>query len=137
MTKILIVDDHLAFRKGLHLMLKELPEVIEISEMENGTQFINALDTISPDLVFLDIKMPGISGIEAASIALKKKPELRIIILTMFGEEKYLKEAIDVGVKGFTTKPPTLAQLKDAYMSVINNGVYFPSVEKNKNSKIR
>lgn len=127
MTKILIVDDHLAFRRGLHLLLKELPEEVEITEMESGTQFIEELDNISPDLVFMDIRMPGISGIEAATMALKTRPELRIIILTMFGEEKYLKEAMDAGVKGFTIKPPTLSQLKEAFQTVMQNEIYFPS----------
>ena len=127
MTKIIIVDDHPAFRQGLHLMLKELSGTLEITEMESGTQFIDELESIQTEVIFMDIRMPGISGLEAASIALKKRPELRIIILTMFGEEKYLKDAMDAGVKGFIIKPPTLLQLKEAFKTVINNNIYFPS----------
>lgn len=127
MIKIIIVDDHSAFRQGLHLMIGEVSSEIEIYEMESGAQFIEELEFISPDLVFMDIRMPGISGIEAADIALKKRPELRIIILTMFGEGKYLKAARDVGVKGFLIKPPSLFQLKEAFARVMDDEFYFPS----------
>ncbi len=127
MIKIVIVDDHPAFRQGLHLMLKELSPAIEIIEMDSGSLFIEDLEDTCPDLVFMDIRMPGINGIEVATIALKQQPKLRIIILTMFGEEKYLKEAMEVGVKGFLIKPPSLLQLKKTYNIVMDNGSYFPS----------
>lgn len=127
MTKILIVDDHIAFRRGIHLMLEEIPEVMEITELASGTQFLDQVDKITPDLIFMDIRMPGISGIEAAVNALKSNPNLRIIILTMFGEEKYLKEAMEAGVKGFIMKPPSLLQLKEAYQTVMANEMYFPT----------
>jgi len=127
MSKVLIVDDHITFRKGLNLMLQELPEVMEIVELVDGEQFLNALPEILPDIVFMDIRMPGISGIEAAAMALKQIPGLRIVILTMFGEEKYLKGAIDAGVKGFILKPPTLLQLKEVYQAVMTGQSYFPT----------
>lgn len=125
MSKILICDDHIAFRKGLNMMLQELPEVNEICEVSDGAQFLNTLIHFLPDLIFLDIRMPVISGIEATIYALKKNPELKIIILTMFGEEKYLKGAIDAGAKGFILKPPTLLQLKEAYQAIMKGGCYF------------
>ncbi|MDP3444488.1 MAG: response regulator transcription factor [Ignavibacteria bacterium] len=127
MSKIIIVDDHLTFRKGLHLMLKEIQEVKEIAECENGLQFLSQVEQISPDLVFMDIRLPGMSGIEAAVKALKQNSNLRIIILTMFGEEKYLKEAMEAGVKGFLLKPPTLFQLRVAYQTVMQDKLYFPT----------
>lgn len=126
MAKILICNDHIAFRKGLIMMLQELPEVNEIYEVSTGAQFLNTLNHLTPDLIFLDIRMPIINGIEATISALKKKPELRIIILTIFGEEKYLKNAIRAGAKGFILKPPTLLQIKEAYQAVMKGGYYFP-----------
>ena len=127
MSKVLIVDDHLAFRRGLHLMLEEINEVTEVAECETGLQFLDQFEEIAPDLVFMDIRMPGISGIEASAKALKQNPDLRIIVLTMFGEEKYLKEAMEAGVMGFITKPPSLSQFKEAYQTVMQNAPFFPS----------
>ena len=127
MSKVLIVDDHLAFRRGLHLMLEEITEVTEIEECETGLQFLDQFEESAPDLVFMDIRMPGISGIEAAAKALNQNPDLRIIVLTMFGEEKYLKDAMEAGVMGFITKPPSLLQLKEAYQTVMQNAPFFPS----------
>jgi DNA-binding NarL/FixJ family response regulator len=127
MSKVLIVDDHQAFRRGLHLMLEEIQEVTEVAECETGLQFLNQVEDMAPDLVFMDIRMPGISGIEAAVKALQINPKLRIIVLTMFGEEKYLKDAMEAGVKGFITKPPSLSQLKEAYETVMQNAHFFPS----------
>lgn len=126
MSKILICDDHVPFRNGLNMMLQEIPQVNEIFEVSDGKQFLNTLTHFSPDLVFLDIRMPEISGIEATISALKDNPKLKIIILTMFGEEKYLKGAIKAGAKGFILKPPTLVQIKEAYQVVMNGGAYFP-----------
>lgn len=127
MSKILICEDHIPFRKGLNMMLQEIPDVSEICEVSDGKQFLNTLDHFSPDLVFLDIRMPIISGIEATISALKNNPELKVIFLTMFGEEKYLKGAIYAGAKGFILKPPSLHQIKEAYQVVMNGGRYFPS----------
>lgn len=121
MIKILIVDDHQEFRRGLHFMLEELLSEVEITEMTSGNQFISELNTISPNLIFMDIRMPGINGLKAASIALKQNPKLRIIMLTMFLEGKYLNEAKAIGIKSFLIKPPTLSQLKQAYNTAMCN----------------
>lgn len=127
MSKVLIVDDHTAFRKGLNLMIQEIPEVKEVVELVDGEQFLNTIDKILPDVIFMDIRLPGISGMDAAVLALKQNPQLRIIFLTMFGEEKYYRDAMNAGAKGFILKPPTLLQLKDAYQTVMQGRVYFPT----------
>lgn len=131
MSKVLIVDDHAAFLKGLKLMVKEISEVEVVEEASSGETFLKTLEIVNPDLVFMDIRMSGISGLEASRTALKINPELKIIILTMYGEFKYLEEAMATGVRGFLLKPPTLQQIKDAYSSVISGGVYFPEFAKN------
>lgn len=128
MSKVLIVDDHISFRSGLKLMLGEIDGIKEIVEVPDGEKFLDLLAGELPDIVFLDIRLPGISGIEAASAAIKKYPRLRIIMLTMFSEEKYLKDAMEAGAKGFIQKPPTLFQLREAYNTVINDYHYYPAL---------
>ena len=127
MSKVLIVDDHIAFRKGLGLMLQEIPDVKEVVELVDGEQFLSKVHEISPDIIFMDIRLPGISGMDAAVLALQQNPQFRIIFLTMFGEEKYYRDAMDAGAKGFILKPPTLLQLKNAYHTVMQGSVYFPT----------
>lgn len=124
----MIVDDHISFRRGLKLMLGEIDDIKEIVEVPDGENFLILLNDYLPDLVFLDIRLPGISGLEAACAAIKQHPLLRIIMLTMFSEEKYLKDAMEAGAKGFIQKPPTLVQLREAYFTVINGNNFFPAL---------
>ena len=126
MTKIVIVAHHAAFRKSLLTMLQEIPEEIEITEKDTSFKFIQDLNFLTPDLVVMDSRMPDRNGIETATIALTKKPALRIIILSMFTDDKYVQEAKNAGVKGLALKAPSLKELMDAYHTVMNDGLYFP-----------
>lgn len=127
MTKIVIVDHHAGFRQSLHLMLREIPGQIEITELDSSSKLIAHLDHFSPDLVLMDNRIQDRTGIETATIAFTKIPALRIILLTMFNENKYVQEAKDAGIKGLIPKPPTLKELKEAYHAVMNEGFYFSS----------
>lgn len=131
MSTVLIVDDHVAFSKGLRLMMKEIIDVDTIEELHSGEDFLIWLESSQADLVFIDIRMPGISGIEASRQALKLYPELKIIVLTMFGEYQYMEEAIETRARGFLLKPPGLSELKEAYTTVMNGGLYFPTERQN------
>lgn len=126
MIRIVIVDPHAAFRQSLRFMLQEIAGEIEITEVDSSFKFIDDLNLLSPDLVLMDSRMPERSGIETATIALAKKPTLRIILLTMFNENKYVQEAKNAGVKGLLPKPPSLLELKEAYCAVMNERFYFP-----------
>lgn len=122
------MDDYKAFLRGLKLMVQEIPEVTMINEAGNGVQFLELIRNTKPDLVFLDIRMPDINGIELAREAMILHPDIRIIILTMYGEEQYLDEARAAGVKGFLLKPPSLLQISEAYTAVMEGGEYFPDI---------
>ena len=127
MTKIVIVDHHAGFRQSLHLMLREIPGQIEITELDSSSKLIAHLDHYSPDLVLMDSRIQDRTAIETATIAFTKIPSLRIVLLTMFNENKYVQEAKDAGIKGLIPKPPTLKELKEAYHAVMNEGFYFSS----------
>ena len=123
--KIIIVDDHDMFRDGIKsmLILDEIADVI--AEASNGKQFLELLDNHSPDAVLMDIDMPIMNGIEATKKAIEKYPELKVLVLTMFGEEKYYVEMIDAGAKGFVLKSSNKSELIKAIVDVSNGQSYF------------
>lgn len=123
--KILIVDDHEIFRNGLKMVLGKLKYIELIGESVNGREFVDFLDTAKPDIVLLDIEMPELNGIDAAEIAMKKLPGLKIIALTMFGDDQYIQSMIDVGAKGFLIKNINKETLEKAIQTVHNGGNYY------------
>jgi DNA-binding NarL/FixJ family response regulator len=102
--KVIIVDDHAIFRKGLRTILSRIENIEVVAEAENGKDFISLLEDHQPDLVFIDVRMPVMNGIEATRTAMKLHPKLKIVALSMFGEEEYLHQMITAGVKGFMLK---------------------------------
>ena len=124
---IILVDDHTLFRNGLRILLNNLNEYTVLGEAANGQEFLKLLETQLPDLVLLDIDMPVMDGIEAAKKALLKYPNLKIITLSMYGEEDYYYKMVDAGVKGFLLKNSDINEVKTALKSVLNGGSYFSS----------
>ncbi|MFO7863096.1 MAG: response regulator transcription factor [Salinivirgaceae bacterium] len=120
-----IVDDHSIFRQGLTLMLNKLPNIKVVGEAENGQEFIDNLDKYNPDLVFLDIKMPKMDGIQAAELAFKHKPALKIIVMTMFEEPAYFNKMIDLGVQGFLLKNAEMMEIRKAINRIDEGDTYF------------
>ncbi len=102
--KIYLVDDHKLFREGLKLLLSTKDFVHHIYEASNGREFLENLSFVDCDVVLMDIEMPEINGIDATREALKIKPGLKIIVLSMYGDEQYYYQMIDAGAKGFMLK---------------------------------
>jgi DNA-binding NarL/FixJ family response regulator len=123
--KIMIVDDHEIFRNGLKMVLGKLRYVELAGEATNGQEFIDMLDETNPGVVLLDIEMPVLNGIEAAKRALAKQPGLKIIALTMFGDDEYIQSMLDAGVKGFLMKNINKDTLDKAIQTVHNGGNYY------------
>lgn len=123
--KVFIVDDHSIFKKGLTAQLKEFNFVELIGTAGDGKEFLEKIEIKMPDIVFMDIKMPVMNGIEATEIALKKYPELKVITLSMFGEEEYLQKMLDAGAKGFLLKNIEKGDLEKAIKAVMEGNNYF------------
>jgi DNA-binding NarL/FixJ family response regulator len=123
--QIYLVDDHSIFLKGLTLLLNEVPEFKVIGEASDGEDFLNDLQNVQPDVVLMDIRMPGINGIEATRRAIEKYPSLNIIALTMFGEKKYYKLMAEAGAKGFMQKDIRKEELIEAIKGVSEGEYYF------------
>jgi DNA-binding NarL/FixJ family response regulator len=120
-----IIDDHSLFRNGLKLLLSAFPEIEVINECSNGKEFIQSLDKVSHEIVLMDIEMPVMNGIDATREAVIKKPDLKIITLSMFGEEEYYYKMIDAGVKGFILKNSDIDEVIKAIKAVKNGATYF------------
>lgn len=125
--QIVVVDDHPIFRKGLIQLLSEIPSLEIIDEACNGLEFLEKIQKINADLVFMDIKMPVINGIEATKQCLLFLPNLKIIALTMFGDEEYFQSMLDAGVKGFLLKNSGKEELEMAIKSVMDGNSYYSS----------
>jgi len=122
---VCIVDDHTLFRNGLRLLLNASSEVQVIAEAENGREYLRMLEKTIPDITLMDIEMPEMNGIETAAQAIKLIPDLRIITLSMYGEEEYYVKMIDAGAKGFILKNSDISEVLAAIRAVYEGGTYF------------
>lgn len=102
MTKILLVDDHQIVRQGIRRMVERDPELKIVAEAGNSDEAFAAMRSSSPDLVLMDVKMPGMDGIKLTKEIKKQWPTTKVIILTMFSD--FLREALDAGAVGYLSK---------------------------------
>jgi DNA-binding NarL/FixJ family response regulator len=123
--RIFIVDDHEFFRKGIALSIKNFPFAKVVGEASNGFDFIKMMDKTPADIVLMDIKMPKMNGIDATKQALNKNPNLKIIALSMFGDEQYLQSMIDAGAVGFMLKNIKTHDLERALILLSEGKQYF------------
>ncbi len=123
--KVFIVDDHEIFRNGLKMIFNKSREMEIVGEADSGEQFLNLLDTINTDVVLMDIKMGGINGIETTRRALQQKPDLKILVLSTFGEEEFLEQILQAGAKGFTLKNVLKETLFNAIRMIHEGQNYF------------
>jgi DNA-binding NarL/FixJ family response regulator len=123
--KILIVDDHKLFREGLNFVLSQIEGFEVVGEASNGKEFLDMIDQMEPDVVLMDISMPGLDGIEATSRAIAKHPDLKVIALTMFCDEEYYYKMIQAGVSGYILKESGKDELANAINTVLRGENYF------------
>jgi DNA-binding NarL/FixJ family response regulator len=123
--KVIIVDDHEIFRNGLQTILNRMENIKLVGMASNGAEFIELLKNIDADIVLMDIKMPVIDGIEATKRTQEINSNIKIIALSMFGDEEYLQQMIQAGAKGFLLKNVTRKVLSHSIDVVYNGGNYY------------
>lgn len=123
--RVIIVDDHKIFRTGLELILNGFQDIKVIGQAANSQQLLLLLKKMGADLIFMDIKMPGMDGIELTRIVSEKYPQVRIIGLTMFGEIQYFNEMLNAGASGFLLKHTQENELEQAIRAVMDGDFYF------------
>ncbi|MFZ5941658.1 MAG: response regulator [Bacteroidota bacterium] len=123
--KIVLVDDHILFRDGLKYILEQNEEVEIIAEASDGLEFLKIIGGLEPDVVLMDISMPKLNGIEATERAIMEYPDLRIIGLSMFGDEHYYMSMLQAGARGFILKESGYDELIMAIRKVMNGDNFF------------
>jgi DNA-binding NarL/FixJ family response regulator len=125
MIQIILADDHKIFRESLCKLLasEQIAEVI--AQAGNGKELLALLEKHNPDLVITDIAMPIMDGVEAAKKAVKINPDLKILTLSSFGDEKYYYKMVEAGVKGFVLKNSGISELESAIQEVHSGGNWF------------
>ena len=123
--KIYLVDDHKLFREGLKLLLSAQKFVHHIYEASNGKEFVENLSFVDCDVVLMDIDMPEMDGVEATKEAVRIRPSLKIIVLSMYGDEQYYYKMIDAGAKGFLLKNSGIDKVVAAIQKVAAGESFF------------
>jgi len=139
MKKIILVEDKVVFRKSLIETLKTAGEVEIIGEASNGEEFLELLKTKQPDIVFMDIEMPLMDGIEATKKGLEKYPGLIIIGLSMYDNKSYVEKLIEIGARGYLLKTSDNHELLKTILKYPQAEIFFstdlsykPDITKNK-----
>ena len=102
--KVMIVDDHLVVREGLKQLLEIDPGIEIVAEADSGSECLSLSQKVQVDIVLMDIRMPGISGIETTRIIAQKHPDIKVIMLTIYDDDQSVTEAIEAGAKGYVLK---------------------------------
>ena len=109
--RVLLADDHALVRAGLRALLHSLGGIEVVAEAGSGDEAVEATQRHQPDVVLMDIAMPGLNGLDAAVRILKQSPSVRLIILSMYTNEDYVRQALSVGASGYLQKGADPAEL--------------------------
>jgi two-component system response regulator NreC len=126
--RVHVTDDHTLFRCGLKAFIEQESDLAVVGETGSGDETLDALDTTRPDVLLLDINMPGLPAADVVTRALAKRPELGVLILTIHDEEHYLREFLRLGARGYMVKTSTGTALVDAIRKVAAGEQYVDSV---------
>ncbi len=123
--RILIADDQTITRSGLQLLLSASPNLEIVGEARNGQEAIEAAAALQPDVILMDLRMPGINGIEATRHIHRTSPHIGILILTVFEDDTSVFPAIRAGARGYLLKNSEQAELLQAIQTVASGGAIF------------
>jgi two-component system response regulator NreC len=130
-TRILLADDHAVLRAGLRLLLEAQPDLKVVGEAGDGREAMRLAEELKPELILLDLTMPGLSGMESLPALKKLLPATRILILTMHDDVSYLRQALSRGASGYVLKKAADNELISAVRAVLRGEVYVqPSMNK-------
>ena len=118
MTTIVLADDHLVVRKGMRLLLEAEQDFALVGEAEDGLEAVDLAERLRPDVLVLDLMMPGLNGIEVTRQALKRSPHTKIVILSMHANDEYVLEALRNGATGYVLKDAGADELVAAVRAV-------------------
>ncbi|MGH9870415.1 MAG: response regulator [Candidatus Polarisedimenticolia bacterium] len=122
--RVLLADDHTLVRAGIRSLLESQPGVEVVAESGDGRETLELIIKHEPDVALLDIGMPGLNGLEVARRVAKESPRTRIVVLSMYADRTYLRQALRAGVAGYLLKGAAVAELPLALESVMRGETY-------------
>lgn len=117
-TRILLADDHRIIRQGLRSLLDAEADLAVVGEAEDGRQALALARDLKPDVVILDISMPGLNGMETARLLRQNHPDILVLMLSMHADRRFVQEALALGVQGYLLKDSAFEELAEAIRSV-------------------
>ena len=123
-TRIVIVDDHPMVAEGVEAILKTYNDIQVLATLSDGQQIIDQVETLDPDVILLDLNMPGIGGLSTTEILLEKRPRTRILILSMHDSPEYIASALSHGALGYVLKDVPTDEIKLAIDAVMAGNRY-------------
>ena len=123
--RILIADDHSMVRDGVKNLINQNKDLVVIGEASSGSQTLELFESLTPDLLIMDISMPDMNGMEVSKNILAKNPNANIVILSMYDDEDYISRCLEYGVKGYVIKNESGSELDFAIRSVLSGKNYF------------
>ncbi len=123
--KVAIADDYKIFREGLKVSLAQDDGLQVIFEAENGEDLISAMESKMPDIIIMDLKMPIMDGMEATQIIRKKYSEVKILVVSMYEDDKFIIHLMEIGANGYLLKNAEPEEIRKAIYAVCENGYYF------------
>ncbi len=129
--RVMIVEDHALVRAGMRALLQKIGGIEVVADVGDGWEALKAVQANAPDLILMDIAMPGLNGLDATSRIMKEASSTRVILLSMYANEEYLRQALQVGALGYLLKGAELAELELAIRTVSRGETYLtPAVAK-------
>lgn len=122
--KVAIADDHKIFRKGVILSLRPYTNIRFVLEADNGNQLLDGIAATEPDVVLMDLRMPGKDGIEATKILSKQYPNIHVIVLSMYEDDRFVSHMMENGASGYLLKNAEPQEIRRAIMEVHEKGYY-------------
>ncbi len=123
-VRVLIVDDHPMVAEGIQSLLESFDEIDVVGTLSNGQEAVEQATRLKPDVILMDLNMPGLSGLSATEIILERLPETRILILSMHDSPEYISTALSHGAKGYVLKDVPTEEIKQAIDAVMRGERY-------------
>lgn len=123
-SRVLLADDHAVLRAGIRLLLNSQPDFDVVGEAASGIEALTLAEQTQPNLILLDLSMPGLGGLDALPVLRQRAPNARILILTMHDDPQYLRKALKSGAAGYVLKKAADVELLLAMRAVVRGEVY-------------
>ena len=131
MIRVLIVDDHALVRAGFRSLLEKLDGCEVVADVGDGREALRLLEQLQPDVVLMDVKMPGLNGLEATARITRDYPNVRVVILSMYTNEEYVIQALRAGAVGYLLKDAAIPELHLAVQAAVRGEMYLsPAISK-------